>query len=144
MGTVCDAEINSLLSELDELIVSSIYKLDMKRPSRSVLRNRMANHDTKKLVKRLMKETISGVFQENIFALIMSLVYGQKGIKLDEMSTEEYDDFLKSSDPKAYKELQTGLEEFMAEINNIAGKESYSKGEEEKEIYKKEKIKNFL
>ena len=47
MGNVCDAEINALMSELDELIVSSVYKLDLKRPSKSVLRHRMANQDTK-------------------------------------------------------------------------------------------------
>ena len=122
MGYVCDAEINALMSELDELIVSSVYKLDMKRPSKSVLRNRMENYDTKKLEKRFEKTTIPGIFRENIYALVMSLVYVKKGINLDKMNNEEYEDFLKSSDPKAYQELQEGLEEFMAELHKVVEK----------------------
>ena len=100
MGVVCDAEINSLLSELDELIVSSVYKLDLKRPSKSVLRNRMVNLDTKKLNKRFTEEMIPGVYQTNIYGLVMSMVYAKKGINPDEMSNEEYDEFIKTKNKK--------------------------------------------
>ncbi len=124
MGVVCDAKINSLLSKLDELIVSSVYKLDLKRPSKSVLRNRMVNLDTKKLSKRLTQETIPGVYQANICSLIMNIVYAKKGINPDEMSDEEYDEFIRSSDPKAYDEIQAELEELESLIKAMAEKES--------------------
>ncbi len=123
MGVVCDAEINSLLSKLDELIVSSVYKLDLKRPSKSVMRNRMANLDTKKLNIRFTEETIPGVYQANICNLIMNMVYTQKGINPDEMSDEEYDEFVRLADPKAFEELQAELEEFESYIKTMAEKE---------------------
>lgn len=123
MGVVCDAEINSLLSELDELIVSSVYKLDLKRPSKSVLRNRMVNLDTKKLNKRLSEEMIPGVHHENIYDLIISMVYAKKGINPDEMSNEEYDEFVKSADPKAYEEIKEEFDEFKSFIKTIVEQE---------------------
>ena len=123
MGVVCDAEINSLLSELDELIVSSVYKLDLKRPSKSVLRNRMVNLDTKKLNKRFMEEMIPGVCQIDICSLIMSMVYAKKGINPDEMSNEEYDEFVRSADPKAYEEIQAEFDEFKSFIKTMTEKE---------------------
>ena len=123
MGVVCDAEINSLLSELDELIVSSVYKLDLKRPSKSVLRNRMVNLDTKKLNKRLSEEMIPGVHHENIYDLIISMVYAKKGINPDEMSNEEYDEFVKSADPKAYEEIQEEFDEFKSFIKTMVEQE---------------------
>lgn len=119
MGVVCDAEINILLTELDELIVSSVYKLDLKRPSKSVLRNRMVNLDTKKLNKRFMEETIPGVYQEKIYGLVTEIVYAKKGIDPDKLSNEEYDEFVKSADPKAYEEIKEELDEFKSFMNTM-------------------------
>ncbi len=123
LGAVCDGEINSLLSKLDELIVGSVYKLDLKRPRRSVVRNRMMNNDTKKLMKRMNNHTILGVFQENIYELIMHLVYTEKGMDIDALSGDEYDEFIKSSDPQMHKEITEEYEQFKTFVEMIAKQE---------------------
>lgn len=61
LGAVCDAEINALVSKLEELIVNSVYKLDLRRPKNSILRNMMVNSDTKKIIKRMENRTILGL-----------------------------------------------------------------------------------
>lgn len=123
MGSVCDAELNDLLSKLDVLIVNSVYKLDLKRPRKSVVRNGMLNFDTKKLTRRLMRHTIPGVYQENIFSLTMHVVYQIKGIDLDEMDDNAFDEFFRSSDPKSYKETKQSINEFENILKNIAEKD---------------------
>lgn len=50
----------------------------------------------------------------------MDTVYETKGIDESQMSDEEYDEFLKSSDPKLYEEIQQELKEFKTEIEKIA------------------------
>lgn len=52
LGISCDGEINGFMSELDELIVDSIYKLELKRPRKSMMRDNMYNVDMKKCLKR--------------------------------------------------------------------------------------------
>lgn len=42
-----DHEISGLMEELESLIVDSVYKLDLKRPRKSMTRNGMLNVDTK-------------------------------------------------------------------------------------------------
>lgn len=106
LGICCDGEINEFMSELDELIVDSVYKLELKRPKSSMMRKNMYNVDMKKCMKRVMNKTIVGVGQNNIFSLIMDMVYQTKGIDISKMTNEEYEDFLKASDPKAYQEMQ--------------------------------------
>lgn len=123
MGSVCDTELNDLLSKLDELIVNSVYKLDLKRPRRSVVRNRMINLDTKRLTKRLARDTIPGVFQENVFSLIMYIVYQTKGINPDNMTDEEFDTFCESSDPKMHKEIKREISDFDNFIKKMAEEE---------------------
>ena len=122
LGAVCDDEINVLLSKLDELIVGSVYKLDLKRPRKSVVRNGMINNDTKKLIKQIDNDTIPGLFQENTFELIMHLVYTVKGIDLDALSDDEYDDFIKSADPQMYKEIREE-EQFRTFVETLAKQE---------------------
>ncbi len=119
LGVVCDLEINSLISKLDELIVTSVYKLDLKRPRKSFVRNMMVNKDAKKLLKRLENNTIPGVFKENIYMLIMHLVYVKKDIHMDKMTNEEYDEFVKSSDPKIHQEIINEFEEFKFSLENM-------------------------
>ena len=53
LGHCCDAEINKLMSELDEKIVDSVYKLELTRPKSSMMRDNMYNVDMKRCMKRI-------------------------------------------------------------------------------------------
>lgn len=125
LGISCDGEINGFMSELDELIVDSVYKLELRRPRKSMMRDNMYNVDMEKCQKRLMRETIPGVKRENIFRLVMDMVYETKGINLSGMTNEEYDEFVKAANPDAYKEMQEEFQVF---------KESLEKMEKEKDV----------
>lgn len=120
LGVSCDGEINEFMSELDELIVDSVYKLELKRPRKSIMRDNMYNVDMEKCHKRVMTKTIVGVAQENIFHLIMDTVYHIKDIDKSKMTNEEYDEFLKSSDPELYQKIQDNLKEFQASFDKFA------------------------
>lgn len=120
VGISCDGEVNGFMSELDALIVDSVYKLELKRPRKSMMRDNMYNVDMKKCLKRVMRKTIVGVRQANIFKLIMDTVYQTKGIDESEMTDEEYDEFLKSSDPRAYQEMQEEFQAFKKAIEEMA------------------------
>ena len=52
LGISCDGEINRFMSELDELIVDSVYKLELRRPRKSMMRDDMYNVDMAKCQKR--------------------------------------------------------------------------------------------
>jgi hypothetical protein len=119
LGVSCDAEINSFLSELDEYIVDSVYKLELKRPRKSILRNRMYNVDIKKCYKRIMKKTIPGVCQENVFALTMDFVYAAKNIDIDAMTDDEYDAFIDSADPQMHEQMKAEVQAFKDEVEKI-------------------------
>lgn len=54
LGISCDGEINGFMSELDELIVDSVYKLELRRPRKSMMRDNLYNVDMEKCQKRLM------------------------------------------------------------------------------------------
>lgn len=147
LGASFDMEINMLLSELDERIINSVYKLDLKRPRRSIQRDGLYNVDMNKLQKKLMTRTQIGLCQENIFQLIMDLVYQQKGIDMDSMSDEEYDDFLKKTMSKEdYEDLVHGAKEFKKQFEEYARKkgiEVVSKEEFEKNREKYEGMYGF-
>lgn len=106
LGHCCDAEINQFMSELDEKIVDSVYKLELSRPKKSMMRDNLYNVDMKRCMKRIQKETIPGVYKENIFQLIMDLVYQVKDIDPNKMTDEEYDAFLKSVMPREYEQME--------------------------------------
>lgn len=112
LGISCDGEINEFMSELNELIVDSVYKLELKRPRKSMLRNNMYNVDMKKCLKRVYTKTIVGVDQNHIFKLIMDCVYEVKGIDLSKLDHGEYEEFLRSSDSKMYQEMQDEFQSF--------------------------------
>ena len=120
LGVSCDGEINSFMSELDEKIVDSVYKLELRRPKKSMMRHNMYNVDMKKCMKRIAKKTIVGVAQENIFSLVMDTVYAKKGIDESQMSDEELDEFYKSSDPRGYAEFQKEFQAFKDALEQIA------------------------
>lgn len=56
LGQCCDNEINALMSELDEKIVDSVYKLELSRPKKSMMRDNMYNVDMKRIMKRFEKK----------------------------------------------------------------------------------------
>lgn len=69
LGHCCDAEINCLMSELDEKIVDSVYKLELSRPRKSMMRDNMYNVDMRRCKRRLQRHTIIGIYQDEIFHL---------------------------------------------------------------------------
>ena len=121
LGISCDGEINRFMSELDELIVDSVYKLELRRPRKSMMRDDMYNVDMAKCQKRLMRKTILGMKQENIFYLVMDTVYQIKGIDLSGMTDEEYGKFVRETDPEAYQEMQEKLQAFKENLEKMAG-----------------------
>lgn len=120
LGHCCDNEINALMSELDDKIVDSVYKLELSRPKKSMMRDNMYNVDMKRCLKRFEKKTIPGVYLVEIFELIMDFVYREKGIDESKMSNEEFEEFLKSSMPKEYEQMKRESEEFKEMIQKYA------------------------
>ncbi|WP_422484785.1 hypothetical protein [Gudongella sp. DL1XJH-153] len=86
-----DHEISGLLAELESLIVDSVYKLDLKRPRKSMTRNGMLNVDTVKILKELDGNTLLGINREKYFALMMTQVYAYKGVDIE---GEDLDDIM--------------------------------------------------
>lgn len=122
LGHCCDDEINMLMSELDEKIVDSVYKLELSRPKKSIMRDNMYNVDMKRCMKRIQKKTIPGLYAEEIFELIMDLVYREKGIDDTKMSDEEFVEFLKTSMPREYEQMKQEADNFKGMIQKAADK----------------------
>lgn len=122
LGHCCDDEINRLMSELDEKIVDSVYKLELSRPKKSMMRDNMFNVDMKRCMKRIQKKTIPGLFTEEIFDLIMDLVYREKGIDDAKMTEEEFAEFLKSSMPQEYEQMKQESVAFKEMVQKAADK----------------------
>lgn len=120
LGHCCDNEINALMSELDEKIVDSVYKLELSRPKKSMMRDNMYNVDMERIMKRFEEDTIPGQNKEGIFALTMAIVYREKGIDTDGMTDEEYYEFVKSSMPRDYDEMKAEFEAFKNNVEKAA------------------------
>lgn len=118
-GACCDAEINILMSELDEKIVDSVYKLDLSRPEKSIIRDNMYNVDMEKCLKRFNKKTIPGQHKEKIIKLIMDFVHLEKNIDVYRMRNEEYEEFFKASMPEEYQKCKNNIAAFKEELENI-------------------------
>lgn len=84
VGITLDHEINGLLAQLETLIIDSVYKLDLKRPKKSMTRNGMLNSDMLKILKELDTHTLLGANREKYFALMMTQVYRYKGVEPDD------------------------------------------------------------
>ena len=106
LGHSCDDEINRFMSELDEKIVDSIYKLELSRPKKSIMRNNMYNVNMKRCMKKLERNTIPYLYKKEIFKLIMDFVYAEKGIDTDKMNDKEFEKFLKSSMDREYEQFK--------------------------------------
>jgi hypothetical protein len=89
VGITLDHEINGLLAHLETLIVDSVYKLDLKRPRKSMTRNGMLNPDMIKILKELNQHTLLGLNREKYFALMIIQVYSFKGIDMTDADLEQ-------------------------------------------------------
>lgn len=90
LGVALDEEFNTLLMELEVLMVNSIYKLDLSRPKNSFLDKYIENKELKKVEKYLLKESLMGKYLPSIAVLAMDLVASIKGIDLTEEQSMEY------------------------------------------------------
>lgn len=135
LGHCCDNEINELMSELDEKIVDSVYKLELTRPKKSIMRDNMFNVDMRRCMRRIKKKTIPGLYMEKIFELIEDLIYQEKKIDDSKMSDEEFEEFLKSSMPREYKQMKAEADAFDEMLKMVAdecGVKIVSRSEAEK------------
>lgn len=105
-----------------------IGNLDLNRPKKSMMRKNMDNMDMKYCMKRLSTRTVLGKSQENIFRLIMDIVYKEKNIDESKMSDQEYDDFIKSAAPKVYDEIKSDIEAFDQKLQQFAKDNGIKKG----------------
>jgi hypothetical protein len=103
VGITLDHEVNGLLAELETLIVDSVYRLDLKRPKKSVTRNGMLNSDTFGVLKELEEHTLLGINREKYFALMMTQVYRYKDVNpkendMDEILGEMFEDDVRQAE----------------------------------------------
>lgn len=87
-------------------------------------------------MKRLSTRTVLGKSQENIFRLIMDIVYKEKNIDESKMSDQEYDDFIKSAAPKVYDEIKSDIEAFDQKLQQFAKDNGIKKENSQREIYR--------
>ncbi len=87
-GITLDYEISELISELETLIVDSVYNLDLKRPKNTPMRNTLLNKDTKNIEKKL-KKTLLYKEQEKYANLIITTVYEYLGEEFTEDKFEK-------------------------------------------------------
>lgn len=90
LGVALDAEFNDLLIELEILMVSSIYKLDLSRPKKSFFAQQRKNKEAKKVEKFLLKKSLMGQYLPGIVILAMNLVEVTKQLNFTELQVEEY------------------------------------------------------
>lgn len=90
LGAALDEEFNTLLMELEVLMINSIYKLDLTRPKKSFLSKFKENREIKKVENFLLKESLMGQYLPSIAILAMDLVASLKGLELTEDESMEY------------------------------------------------------
>ena len=89
LGILLDEEINGLQRELDALVVDSIYKLDLKRPKKSLMRNNMMNREMASIALELQNETVLGLEKHRIFCMVERTVYEFRGLPPTELACPE-------------------------------------------------------
>lgn len=91
IGITLDYEISELISELETLIVDSVYNLDLKRPKNTPVRNTFLNNDVKNIQKKL-KKTLLYTEQEKYASLVSTTVYEYLG---EELTEEKFDTMMR-------------------------------------------------
>lgn len=94
-GILLDGEISGLIAMLDTMIVESVYKLNIKRPRKSLSRNLMLNNDMLNIVKTLFTKTMLGRRREDFFSAVIDQVYAYAGISPDKMSEDDLESIIK-------------------------------------------------
>lgn len=82
VAVTLDDEIGGLLAHLEVLMVDSVYRLDIRRPKKSLMRNGLLNRDTSKIFRELSDNTFLGAEREQFFLLVVLLVFQKKNIPL--------------------------------------------------------------
>lgn len=90
LGSVIDDEFNHLVMELEELMVSSIYKLDLSRPKYGLFAKRYASKEKKRVEKFLYEESYLGEFIRIMPLLAIQLLQAYKGVEITEEAAEAY------------------------------------------------------
>lgn len=88
-GIIFDDDLNMLTSELEELIVSSIYKLDLSRPKKSITRQKMQNAEVVSIQKEISNETKRGIYMGELLEGIEKQLYGLAGVEYSSLSDKE-------------------------------------------------------
>jgi hypothetical protein len=88
-GLLLDNEINGLITELDTLIVESIYKLDLQSPKKSLSRNGMLNRDIKSILTAVANNTILGQQELLFLGYILEIVLKVKKLDINNYSEDE-------------------------------------------------------
>lgn len=91
IGITLDYEISELISELETLIVDSVYNLDLERPKNTPVRNTFLNKDVKNIQKKL-KKTLLYTEQEKYASLVSTTVYEYLG---EELTEEKFDTMMR-------------------------------------------------
>jgi hypothetical protein len=90
LGVALDEEFNTLLMDLEVLMVNSIYKLDLNRPKNSFLSKVKENKEMKEAEKFLVKESLMGKYLPYIAVMAFEMVAEIKDLDLSEKETFEY------------------------------------------------------
>lgn len=88
VAVTLDDEIGGLLAHLEVLMVDSVYRLDIRRPKKSLMRNGLLNRDTLKVFTELNEHTFLGSERESYFLLVVLLVFSKKNIPLKREAIE--------------------------------------------------------
>ncbi len=90
-----DDEIKGLIAHLEVLMVDSVFRLDLHRPKKSIMRNGFWNRDSKKIIATLSDRTHLGRFRESIVSLALFITAQLKGFDpTDEMISSFVDGFV--------------------------------------------------
>ena len=119
LGISFDNEMNELSSELDNLVVDSIYRLDLRRPKYSIQKNNMYNPDMKKIMKRLSMHTELLHKELEIYQMMIDFVYTEKDFDPDDLTDEEYEEFYKENDPEGFEADKQDLAVFEERIKEM-------------------------
>lgn len=90
LGIALDEEFNTLLMDLEVLLVRSIYKLDLTRPKRSVFEQRSKNKEARKIEHFLINKSLMGKSLPKIVILAMDIAAASKNVELAEEDVEQY------------------------------------------------------
>lgn len=101
LGIALDEEFNTLLMDLEVLMVRSIYKLDLTRPNRSFFERRSKNREARKVEHLLMKKSLMGKSLPKIVVLAMDMAASRKNLEFAEADVEKYLTRFSSADSQA-------------------------------------------